>query len=125
MWLEIIKLIREMVIGEKAKLEEQSQKLSHFFLDISELLKITAEQLLSDTYPHGSCTAMSSLSNNLIDFLQDKVETDKLVKLAQLLDEACILEKEWNERKNPDTISRLHQISGEFKALSMLFNLGN
>lgn len=125
MWLEIIKLIREIILGEKAKLLEQQEKLAGFFGEISELLKSTADSLHGDMYPHGSCAAMSLLSNNLINCLQEKVENDRLIQLAKLMDEASILEKEWVERKNPDTIKRLEQIAGEFKALGMLFNLGN
>lgn len=123
MWFEIIKFFREIILGELDRIEVQKSKIADFLKEISNLLEITAEQLKSDNYPHGSCAAMSALSNKLVDALDGKIEETEKIRLARLLDEACILEREWVERNNPATIDRLHQIAGELKAISLLLNI--
>jgi hypothetical protein len=120
MWLEIIKFIIEIVKGDALNSAQEKEKLSEFLLQISDLLQETALSIESGVYPHGSCAALSSCSNSIMDILKDKIEAEKGEKLAKTLDEACIVEREWAFRDDSITIKKLLEASGEFRAAAMI-----
>lgn len=123
MWLEVIKFILDIVKNGKETNQEEKNRLAEFLTEISTLLEQTALSIQSNTYPHGSCTALSSCANSIMDILKEKIDYDKAISLARILDEACIVEREWAFRDNPDTIPKLLQASGEFKAAAMLIKI--
>lgn len=123
MWLEVIKFILDIFQSGKKANKEEKEKLSEFLNEISVLLEQTALSIQSETYPHGSCSALSSCANSIMDILRDKIENDKAIFLARKLDEACVVEREWAFRDNPDTVSKLLQASGEFKAAALVIKI--
>lgn len=123
MWLEIINFLYSFLKSEVELESSRKEQLVDFFHDIHLLILDVVTNLQKDIYPHGSCVAMSSISNKLIDTLQGKLETQELNKLAKMLDEAAVLEKEWVNRKDQLILNQLLTISGEFKALSILYKV--
>ncbi len=119
MWLEVIKFILDIVKNGKETNQEEKERLADFFSEISTLLEQTALSIESNNYPHGSCTALSSCANSIMDILKDKMDYDRSINLARILD----VEREWAFRDNPDTIPKLLQASGEFEAASMLIKI--
>jgi hypothetical protein len=120
MWLDIIKLIIEVVTKKKETTSSDNKKISEFFSEISEILEATANDLKEDKYPHGACQTLAVLSNSILNILRDKMPIEDAISLAKLLDEACLIEREWAHRHDPKTIETLLKASGEFKAHSQL-----
>lgn len=123
MWLDVIKMIISLCSQYKEMTNKKKEKLSQLFMDISLLLSGTAKDLQNDVYPHGNCQAMKSLSDELVSLLKNKVDEDKLKELNILLRAASSLELEYAQRKNPKTIEALQKTSGEFHALSLIYNI--
>ena len=111
MWLDILQFIYSFVKSQTESNKEENERLSQFFEQIHQIIQQVVVSLQSDVYPQGSCAAMSAISNQLIDALKNKVEEQELGKLARMLDEASILEKEFAYRKDPNTINNLLKLS--------------
>jgi hypothetical protein len=123
MWLEVIKFVLDIFKNDKQANQEEKERLAEFLNEISILLEQTAFSIQSGVYPHGSCTALSSCANSIMDILRNKIDHDRSISLVMLLDEACVVEREWAFRDNPDTVSKLLKASGEFKAAAMLIKI--
>lgn len=123
MWLEIIKFLIDLVNSNQEITQQEKEQLSNFFSDINLVIDDVIRNFEKDIYPVGCCTTMSILSNNIIDLLKNKLDEQKHEYIAKLLDEASVLEKEWANRHDPEVVTTLQQISGEFKALSIMTRL--
>lgn len=121
MWLDIIKFIHSFIESSTESKKDINKKLSEFFEQIHKILQDVATSLQSDVYPHGSCATMSVLSEQLITTLEGLLSEQELNRLSSMLREASILEKEFANRKDPETISNLLNAAGEFKALAIIF----
>lgn len=124
MWLDIIKLIIEVVTNKKQTTQANNQKISELFSQIAEILEKTANDLKMDIYPHGACQSLAVLSNSIVDILKDKMPLSEAINLSKLLGEASLIERDWAFRQDTKTIETLLIASGEFKAHSklILFN---
>jgi hypothetical protein len=123
MWVDIIKLLVD-VTGKKQELEQAKRaRLSEVFLEISKLLEETAEELGNNNYPIGKCFAMTTLADELVTMLKDKMSDEEWHNLAGMLYQSCKVEREYADRKNPETINSLKEAAGHFYAKSLIFKL--
>jgi hypothetical protein len=121
MWLDIVDTIIT-VIGKKLSSDEKKRtKLSQLFFDIAKLLEDTAIDLQNDIYPHGKCSAMESLSKELLSILKNSMDEKQLDELSTQLFIASSLELDYAMRKSRDTIVTLQKTAGRFEALAMLY----
>lgn len=122
MWsliIDVCKTVIDLISkNEEIKLETRL-RVSSILSEISDVLSDTAEKLKNDEYPHSNCIVMERLTNNLHFILIDLVSADILDNLYSLLIEASQIEKQFAVRKESNTIPRIEEVSGEFKAMSL------
>lgn len=123
MWLEIIKMTKDF-IGDYIKSDkEDKEKVSVLLNDMSDLLMSVVKDLENDIYPHSSCSTMKVLTSEFYNKIKFILDDDKSVYLEYLLIQSSLLEREFALRKEPDTIIKLNEAAGEFKAISMLIKI--
>lgn len=109
------------IFSEKQKMKKaRKQQLSSTLKTIGDLLQATANDLRNDIYPHGSCTAMENLADNLIQELEGFLNEEQVKDLKFNLQLASRLEQLYAERKAPGFIDKIEQASGHFYAVSIL-----
>jgi hypothetical protein len=123
MWFELIKMLVTIAQHKREVNIEKREAVSKLYSKMSQLLSDTALELSRDIYPQGNCAAMWTLSENLIQYLQDKVNPEELQLLSQLLKECSQLEREFAARQDPDTIKVIFEAAGRLQALSMLYSI--
>lgn len=123
MWLEVIKNIIALCTQYSDRSNKKKEKISQLFMDISMVIDATVKDLQADIYPHGSCQAMKSLSDELVALLKGHVDEEKLKQLDGQLKFASNLELEFAGRKNPQTIEALQKTSGQFHAMSLIYKI--
>lgn len=123
MWFDLIKMLVTIAQHKREVNIEQKEKVSKLYAEMSHLLSETALELSKDVYPVKKCAAMWTLSENLLEYLKDKVNEDELQLLGQLLKSCSQLEREYANRQDPDTIKVIFDAAGRFQALSMLYSV--
>jgi hypothetical protein len=123
MWLDIIKMLVTIAQHFKETNVDQRERISKLYSEMSELLVETAKDLNADVYPHGKCATMWTLSENLLDYLKDKVNDEELTMLHQMLRSCSQLEREFATRKDEETINQLFKAAGRLQALSILYSV--
>jgi hypothetical protein len=118
--IDICKSIIDLISKDKEIKLETRLRVSSILNEISNILQDTAEKLKKDEYPHSNCATMRSLSNNLHFILIDIVNMDILDNLHSLLVEASEIERHFVTRKETNTVSKIEEASGEFKAMSLI-----
>jgi hypothetical protein len=121
--IDICKSVIDLVSKDKEIKLEKRLRISQILSEISSILQDTADKLKKNEYPHANCAAMTSLSNNLHFILIDLVNMDMLDNLHHLLVEASQIEKQFALRKELDTIPKIEEAAGEFKAMSLILRL--
>lgn len=123
MWLEIVKITKDL-LGDLIKTsKEKKEKVSILLDEISDLLMSVSEDLEKDQYPHSSCSMMRVLTIEFYDKIKFTLDEEKSIYLENLLIQASLLEREFALRKEPETIIKLKEASGEFKAFSKLLKI--
>jgi hypothetical protein len=120
--IDICKSVIDLIYKDKEIKLETRLRVSSILNEISNILQDTADKLKKDEYPHSNCVTMRSLSNNLHFILIDIVNMDVLDNLHSLLVESSEIERHFTTRKEIDTISKIEEASGEFKAMSIILN---
>jgi len=118
--IDICKSVIDLISKDNEIKLETRLRVSSILNEISNILQDTAEKLKKDEYPHSNCATMRSLSNNLHFILIDIVNMDILDNLHSLLVEASEIERHFATRKETNTISKIEEASGEFKAMSLI-----
>lgn len=114
------KLIFFWFSESKRNKKEIDGQISIFLTEISNLLDDTVKKLSRNEYPHDNCTQMKIITENLVNALEGKMEKDKIDLLKENLELSTKLEMLYNERKNPDTIKKLKECKGMFRALGQI-----
>jgi hypothetical protein len=123
MWFDLIKMLITIAQHKKEVNIEQKERVSKLYSEMSNLLSETALDLSKDIYPAGKCATMWTLSENLLEYLQDKVNDEELQLLGQMLRSCSQLEREYATRQDPDTIKIIFEAAGRLQALSMLYSI--
>ena len=121
--IDICKNIIDFAAKSKEIHEEKKEKISIILNEISSILEDTANKLKNDEYPHGNCVIMEKLSNELHSNLVDYFPEEDINDLHKVLIESSRVEREFADRKEPDTIPSILRASGEFKAMSILIKM--
>jgi hypothetical protein len=121
MWADIFDIILNIYNTYKERKDNNSQRISKIFKDISEIIDSCIELLENDTYPHHYCEIMSAITKDLVKELSDILEVNKLLELESLLITASKLELEYANRKDKKTINALIVASARFKSMSILY----
>lgn len=123
MWLDIIKVIFEFITKSDNMKAEKKLRLSEVFQDISDLLEETIDDLKNDVYPHGKCTAMANLADNMTDVMKGYLDDEKLEQLIYMLKDASRLEREFARRKDPEIIMDIMTTAGMFNSFSIMYKI--
>jgi len=123
MWFDVIKMFVTIAQHKKEADMQQRERVSKLYSQMSELLVDAAKDLSQDVYPQGKCAAMWTLSENVLDYLQDKVNQEELTMISGLLHSCSQLEKEYAYRKEPETIKELFDAAGRLHGLSILYSV--
>lgn len=119
MWLDIIKVIGEVINHLIKSNKQQDLKMGELMLEIHHVLNDVIDKFEKGEYPHLSCSTMNVLTTNLYEKIKPSLK-DKSESVYLLLMEASNLERSFYERNSTDIISELKKASGEFKGLSIL-----
>ncbi len=123
MWFDLIKMLITIAQHKKEVNIEQRERVSKLYSEMSNLLSETALDISKDVYPIGKCATMWTLSENLLEYLQDKVNDEELQLLGQMLRSCSQLEREYATRQDPETIKIIFEAAGRLQALSMLYSI--
>jgi hypothetical protein len=123
MWFDLIKMLVTIAQHKREVNIEQRERVSKLYKEMSELLTDTALDISKDVYPTGKCATMWTLSENILNYLQDKVNEEELQLLSQMLRTCSQLEREYATRKDPDTIKNIFETAGRLQGLSMLYSI--
>ena len=123
MWFDVIKMFVTIAQHKKEVNIEQRERVSKMYAEMSELLVDTVKDLRSDVYPQGKCAAMWALSENVLNYLQDKINDEELKMLNDMLHSCSQLEREYATRHDPDTIKAMFDAAGRLHALSILYSV--
>ncbi len=123
MWFEVIKLIVTIAQHKKETDQKQKERVSKMLLQMSELLVETAKELATGVYPQGKCATMWALSEDFLNYVQDKVNEEEFKLISELLHSCSQLEREYADRENPQTITDLFLASGQLHSLSILYGV--
>ncbi len=123
MWFELIRMLVTIAQHKREVNIEQKERVAKLYKEMSQLLTDAALDLSKDVYPQGSCAAMWTLSENIINYLKDKVNDEELDLLTQMLKSCSQLEREYATRQDPDTIKVIFEAAGRLQGLSMLYSV--
>jgi hypothetical protein len=123
MWFDVIKMFVTIAQHKKETDTEQRERVSKLYLQMSELLADAAKDLSKDIYPDGKCATMWALSENLLDYLKEKINSEDLNMIGGLLEQSSRLELEYAKRKEPEAIKYLFDAAGRLHALSILYSV--
>lgn len=121
MWLDLIKMLVTIAQHKKEVNIEQRERISKMYFQMSEILIDVIKDLKNNVYPSGKCATMWGLSENILNYLQDKINAEELNMLHQMLHSCSQLEREYAFREDPQTISVMIDASGRLHALSILY----
>ena len=123
MWIDLIKMLVTIAQHKKEVNIQEKERVSKMYSEISALLVEAVKDLTNDIYPQGKCAAMWALSQNVLTYLDDKVNDEELKLLHQMLHSCSQLEREYATRKDPETIKRMFDAAGQMQALSILYSV--
>lgn len=123
MWIDLIKMLVTIAQHKKEVNIQEKERVSKMYSEISALLVDAVKDLTNDIYPQGKCAAMWALSQNVLTYLDDKVNDEELKLLHQMLHSCSQLEREYATRKDPETIKRMFDAAGQMQALSILYSV--
>jgi hypothetical protein len=123
MWFDVIKMFVTIAQHKKETDTEQRERVSQLYRQMSDLLTEAAKDLSKDIYPDGKCAAMWTLAENILDYLQDKVNQEELKMISDLLHSCSQLEREYAYRKEPEVIKSLFDAAGRLHGLSILYSV--
>lgn len=123
MWIDLIKMLVTIAQHKKEVNIQEKERVSKMYSEISALLVDAVKDLTNDIYPQGKCAAMWALSQNVLTYLDDKVNDEELKLLHQMLHSCSQLELEYATRKDPETIKRIFDAAGQMQALSILYSV--
>lgn len=119
-FVDICKKGIELFLLNKKEQKEDRLKVAEILLDISALLKDTAEKLVIDFYPHNNCVVLERLSTELKSKILPFMSNEQSDLLEVTLKDVVLIEKQFAHRKDPETIPSIYRASGEFQAMSLL-----
>lgn len=123
MWFDVIKMFVTIAQHKKETNIKQRERVSKLYSQMSELLVDAAKDLSKDVYPQGKCAAMWTLSENVLNYLQDKVNEEELSIISGMLHNCSQLEKEYATRYEQRTINEMFEAAGRLQALSILYSV--
>jgi hypothetical protein len=123
MWFDVIKMFVTIAQHKKETNIKQRERISNLYFKMSELLIDAVKDLSKDIYPQGKCATMWALSQEVLNYLQDKVNEEELKMISDLLHNCSQLEKEYALRKDPQAINTIIDASGRLHALSILYSV--
>lgn len=123
MWFDVIKMFVTIAQHKKEVDIKQRERVSKLYSQMSELIVEAAKDLSKDVYPHGKCAAMWTLAENVLNYLQDKVNEEELKMMSDLLQECSKLEREYALRFEQKTINDLFEAAGRLQGLSILYSV--
>ena len=123
MWFDVIKMFVTIAQHKKEINIAQRERVSKMYAEMSQLLVDTVKELKEDVYPQGKCATMWALSQDVLNYLQDKINEEELKMLHDMLHSCSQLEREYATRHNPDTINYIFDAAGRLHALSILYSV--
>jgi vesicle coat complex subunit len=120
LFVDVCKKGIEMFVSYKKNEQEDRLRVAEILLDISKILDDTADKLSQDFYPHNNCIIMERLSSELKNKIKPFMTDEQSDILELCLKDVVFLEKQFANRKDPDTIPSIRSASGEFQAMSIL-----
>lgn len=121
--ISICKEALDFLLKKQQINRENKDRLSNLFNEISIILEDTAKKLKNNDYPHGNCRLLEGLSIKLIDYLQNSITDEELIKLSNILKEISQVEMLYAIKDDPKTIPMIESASGEFKLMSILLKI--
>lgn len=123
MWFDVIKMFVTIAQHKKEQDLAQRIRISKLYFEMSELLVNTVTDLRNNVYPQGKCATMWALSEDVLNYLQDKINDEELKMLHDMLHSCSQLEKEYATREDPETIKKMFDAAGRLHSLSILYSV--
>lgn len=108
---------------KKVAKKDKRLRLSSTLKTIGDLLTATAADLRNNIYPHGSCTAMDTLSKGLVDEMGDLLTPEQAESLRANLEMSSKLEELYAKREDTEFLNKIEQAAGHFYAVSILTSI--
>jgi hypothetical protein len=91
--------------------------------EMSSILEDTANKISKNEYPHFNCALMEKMSNHLHFQLKDFIPEVQLNELHKSLIEASMVEKQFANREDGETIPSIFNAAATFKTFSLLLKI--
>jgi hypothetical protein len=112
-----------LLVKSKEMKSENKMRVSILLGEMSSILEDTANKISKNEYPHFNCALMEKMSNHLHFQLKDFIPEVQLNELHKSLIEASMVEKQFVNREDGETIPSIFNAAATFKTFSLLLKI--
>jgi hypothetical protein len=121
--ISLLKDSIDLLVKSKEIKSENKMRVSILLGEMSSILEDTANKISKNEYPHFNCALMEKMSNHLHFQLKDFIPEVQLNELHKSLIEASMVEKQFVNREDGETIPSIFNAAATFKTFSLLLKI--
>jgi hypothetical protein len=121
--ISLLKDSIDLLVKSKEIKSENKMRVSILLGEMSSILEDTANKISKNEYPHFNCALMEKMSNHLHFQLKDFIPEVQLNELHKSLIEASMVEKQFANREDGETIPSIFNAAATFKTFSLLLKI--
>jgi len=121
--ISLLKDSVDLLVKSKEMKSENKMRVSILLGEMSSILEDTANKISKNEYPHFNCALMEKMSNHLHFQLKDFIPEVQLNELHKSLIEASMVEKQFANREDGETIPSIFNAAATFKTFSLLLKI--
>jgi hypothetical protein len=121
--ISLLKDSVDLLVKSKEMKSENKMRVSILLGEMSSILEDTANKISKNEYPHFNCALMEKMSNHLHFQLKDFIPEVQLNELHKSLIEASMVEKQFVNREDGETIPSIFNAAATFKTFSLLLKI--
>ena len=121
--ISLLKDSIDLLVKSKEIKSENKMRVSILLGEMSSILEDTANKISKNEYPHFNCALMEKMSNHLHFQLKDFIPEVHLNELHKSLIEASMVEKQFANREDGETIPSIFNAAATFKTFSLLLKI--
>jgi hypothetical protein len=121
--ISLLKDSVDLLVKSKEMKSENKMRVSILLGEMSSILEDTANKISKNEYPHFNCALMEKMSNHLHFQLKDFIPEVHLNELHKSLIEASMVEKQFVNREDGETIPSIFNAAATFKTFSLLLKI--